>query len=121
MGVDCADNGELGARRFRESPVGTYDVVLMKQNAAGLASICILCTMILVTVSTTVSLYSGLEDVVRTQYPHELTAYVSGSAQARDAALAAVRAAAAKIDAQAEIRSYRLHAGPDDRSAGPVL
>ena len=29
MGVDCADNGELGARRFRESPVGTYDVVLM--------------------------------------------------------------------------------------------
>lgn len=81
----------------------------MKQNAAGLASICILCTMILVTVSTTVSLYSGLEDVVRTQYPHELTAYVSGSTQARDAALAAVRAAAAKIDAQAEIRSYRLH------------
>ena len=33
----------------------------MKQNAVGLANICILSTMVLVTVSTTVSLYVGLE------------------------------------------------------------
>lgn len=50
----------------------------MKQNAAGLASICILCTMILVTVSTTVSLYSGLEDVLRNRYPNDLTITASG-------------------------------------------
>ena len=34
----------------------------MKQNAVGLASICILCTCILVMFSSTVSLYSGIED-----------------------------------------------------------
>ena len=34
----------------------------MKQNAAGLASICILCTCILVMLSSTVSLYSGVQD-----------------------------------------------------------
>ncbi|MFQ7234401.1 MAG: FtsX-like permease family protein, partial [Enterococcus hulanensis] len=35
----------------------------MKQNAAGLASICILSTMVLVTVATTTSLYLGKKDV----------------------------------------------------------
>ncbi len=34
----------------------------MKQNAVGLASICILCTCILVMLSSTVSLYSGVQD-----------------------------------------------------------
>ena len=32
----------------------------MSRNAAGLASICILSTMVLVTVSTTMSLYKGV-------------------------------------------------------------
>lgn len=36
----------------------------MKQNAVGLASICILCTCILVMMSSTVSLYLGIEDSV---------------------------------------------------------
>ncbi len=40
----------------------------MKQNAVGLANICILSTMVLVTVSTTVSLYIGMEDVLRGRY-----------------------------------------------------
>ena len=40
----------------------------MKQNAAGLASICILSTMVLVMVSTTVSLYMGVRDEVESQY-----------------------------------------------------
>lgn len=44
----------------------------MKQNAAGLASICILSTAVLVTVSTTVSLYAGTEDVMRTRYPRNI-------------------------------------------------
>lgn len=39
-------------------------VYRMKQNAVGLASICILCTCILVMLSTTVSLYSGVQDSV---------------------------------------------------------
>lgn len=45
----------------------------MKQNAAGLATICILSTMVLVTVSTTVCLYVGVEDALRTRYPHDIT------------------------------------------------
>lgn len=44
----------------------------MKQNAAGLANICILSTAILVTVSTTVCLYTGMEDVLRTRYPRNI-------------------------------------------------
>ena len=44
----------------------------MKQNAVGLANICILSTMVLVTLSTTVSLYVGIEDVLRTRYPRNL-------------------------------------------------
>ena len=37
----------------------------MKQNAVGLASICILCTCILVMLSSTVSLYFGIEDTIK--------------------------------------------------------
>ena len=46
----------------------------MKQNAVGMANICILATMVLVTISTTVSLYTGIGDVVYTQYPYEIQA-----------------------------------------------
>jgi putative ABC transport system permease protein len=48
----------------------------MKQNAAGLASICILSTMVIVMASSTVSLYVGLEDAVRTNYIREITVLV---------------------------------------------
>ncbi len=44
----------------------------MKQNAAGLANICILSTMVLVMVSTTVSMYIGEEDILNTRYETEL-------------------------------------------------
>ena len=43
----------------------------MKQNAAGLASICILFTCLLVSVSTTFCLYNGVEDVVRDRCPRD--------------------------------------------------
>lgn len=45
----------------------------MKQNAVGLANICILSTMVLVMVSTTVSLYVGMDDVLKQRFPHELS------------------------------------------------
>lgn len=44
----------------------------MKRNGAGLASICILCTMVLVTLSTTFCLYAGKEKLVNTRYPREI-------------------------------------------------
>lgn len=43
----------------------------MKQNAVGLASITILATMVIVTVSTTVSIYAGIDDTIKRQYPHQ--------------------------------------------------
>lgn len=49
----------------------------MKQNAIGLANICILSTMVLVMVSTTVSMYIGQEDIMNTRFESEIhiTAY----------------------------------------------
>lgn len=44
----------------------------MKQNAVGLANICILSTMVLVMLSTTVSLYIGMEDALRSRYPRNI-------------------------------------------------
>lgn len=44
----------------------------MKRNGAGLASICILCTMVLVMVSCTVCLYAGLDSSMRTSYPRNI-------------------------------------------------
>ena len=49
----------------------------MKQNAVGLANICILSTMLLVTVSTTVSLYIGAEDSLRNEFPRDIIVHCS--------------------------------------------
>lgn len=47
-------------------------VYRMKRNGAGLASICILATMVLVMISSTTSLYAGEEDSINARYPREL-------------------------------------------------
>ena len=47
-------------------------VYRMKRNGAGLASICILCTMVLVMISSTSCLYIGIEDSLRTRYPRHI-------------------------------------------------
>ena len=59
---------------YRPGPFTAVSGLLfrMKQNAVGMANICILATMVLVTISTTVSLYAGIGDVVNTQYPYEI-------------------------------------------------
>lgn len=44
----------------------------MKQNAVGLANICILSTMVLVVLSTTVSLYGGLKDALDAQFTRQV-------------------------------------------------
>lgn len=51
----------------------------MKRNGSGLASICILCTMVLVTISTTVCMYLGVEDSLRLRYPRNIGLTVSVS------------------------------------------
>lgn len=44
----------------------------MKQNAVGLANICILSTMVLVVLSATISLYMGQKGTINTRYPNDL-------------------------------------------------
>ncbi len=48
----------------------------MKQNAVGLASICILSTMVLVTLSTTISLYVGMENLLANRFPKNISVSV---------------------------------------------
>lgn len=43
----------------------------MKKNAVGLANICILSTMVLVIISTTLSMYLGVNDALKQRYPAE--------------------------------------------------
>ncbi|MCI9173792.1 MAG: ABC transporter permease [Lachnospiraceae bacterium] len=45
----------------------------MKQNAVGLANICILSTMVLVMVSGTVALYAGVDDIINNRYPKDIS------------------------------------------------
>ena len=49
----------------------------MKRNGAGLASICILSTMVLVTMSTTICLYAGEENIVDHLFPRDVTVTVN--------------------------------------------
>jgi len=49
----------------------------MKQHAAGLATLCILSTMVMISVSTTVSIYAGLEDSLDKNYPREISILVN--------------------------------------------
>ena len=57
----------------------------MKQNAAGLATICILSTMVLVMVSSTVSLGIGTEDSIAERYPREISFEDNGAIEDSDA------------------------------------
>ena len=47
-------------------------VYRMKRNGAGLASICVLATMVLVMISSSSSLYFGAEDSLTSRYPREI-------------------------------------------------
>ena len=48
----------------------------MRRNGAGLASICILLTMVLVMISATTSLYFGTEDALHNRYPNDVNVSV---------------------------------------------
>ena len=56
----------------------------MKRNGAGLASICVLATMVLVMLSSTTCLYFGQEDAVNARYPHDIAVTVYGDEHLMD-------------------------------------
>ena len=75
----------------------------MKQNAAGLSNICILSTAVLVTLSTTFSLYVGLEDVLKEFHPQDVIIVTYEVTQPNiDAAHLLVEETAKKYDVELE-------------------
>lgn len=97
-------------RRFYYKPKNFVSVSgmfhRMRQNAASLATICILSTMFLVTLAGTLSLYLGQEKTLAMYYPYD--AYASGYPIVLDPA-----AADAALSALAEQHGVVMHAEED--------
>lgn len=81
----------------------------MKRNAAGLASICILSTMVLVTVSTTVSLYAGVEDIVNMRCPADIVVEYAAVPEADTLARTQERTRQAAADAGCTLRDEAMY------------
>ena len=77
----------------------------MKRNGAGLASVCIIATMILVMISSSLCLYFGAEDAVMTRFPREtnITLNAENTAQLEDANLDIYRKGIADYAAEHDI------------------
>lgn len=59
----------------------------MRQNAAGLANICILSTIVLVMLSSTVSLYAGVDSILKQRYPCDISGNYAEGQQEETATL----------------------------------
>ena len=77
----------------------------MKRNGAGLASVCIIATMILVMISSSSCLYFGAKDAVMTRFPREtnITLNAENTAQLEDANLDIYRKGIADYAAEHDI------------------
>lgn len=71
----------------------------MKQNAVGLANICVLSTTVLVMISSTSSMMLGMEDILHTRYPNDFVIYSDeGSRERSEKTFANIRALQAEMD-----------------------
>ncbi len=97
----------------------------MKQNAVGLANICILSTMVLISISTTVCMYSGIEKSVSERCPREINVSAELTEGDFDTAVSEVDAAVDEIvsenNAQKKntraFRSYTIIANEDKKGS----
>ena len=82
----------------------------MKQNAKGMHNICILATMLLVTISTTVCMYAGSEESLRRMYPDEiaLSGHLDTAEEALTGDFAALEAAYRRAVEQAGLSTDTL-------------
>lgn len=85
----------------------------MKRNGAGLASICILVTMVLVMITGSASLYFGAEDSLNKRYPNDIGTYTIfsdngvGSLESRREIRQAVENVIGKYDTESKnVREY---------------
>lgn len=83
----------------------------MKQNAVGLANICILSTMVLVMVSMTVSLYGGMNDVITTRFPYEAQITSSASNQKEEGQIEEIIKNMTKKNHTVPTSQIRFHMG----------
>lgn len=78
-------------RRFYYKPEHFINVsgmmYRMKQNAAGLASICILSTMVLVMLSSTGSLMIGMKDMLQRRHPNDFGIYMNADDEEKNQAV----------------------------------
>jgi len=72
-------------------------VFRMNRNGSGLSNICILSTMVLVTLTATISLYAGEEDTLNSTFPHQISIQ---TASENDSNFENVRAEVEKIIAE---------------------
>ena len=98
----------------------------MKQNAVGLANICILSTMVLVTVSTTVSLYGGVADILDRRYPHDIETHFYNAAEpvkgyARSVLEQAAQEAGLEIEEMADYETLTMTLTQDGNVLDAVL
>ena len=97
----------------------------MKQNAVGLANICILCTMVMVMLSGTLSLYLGTADMINEKYPGDVNVEVYYAPGGEDpfrpeAMLAACKGFVGELGGTVESAKtrYELTFGAGQRSDG---
>lgn len=75
----------------------------MKQNAAGLASICVLSTGVLILISTTICLFLGTEDTLRIQNPRNMSVSIwEANETTRDLVEETVASVRAKYEVEPE-------------------
>lgn len=89
----------------------------MKQNAAGLASICVLSCMVLFTVSFTFSLQVGGEDSIRTNYPYDYnlrTLSLGGAETLRTLAEEEAAIQGVELTDMRDIREFNTGAQPNE-------
>lgn len=83
----------------------------MKQNAVGLANICILSTMVLVMLATTASLYFGQQDMLQNRFPEQnfMMVYSATEERAQQSRLLIEETAAAQGRTLQNMDSYRYY------------
>lgn len=80
----------------------------MKQNAVGLASICILVTMVIVVFSTTVALYVGINDEQRVRFPKDVLIELDCTSRSQDDMQAAKNLVSRATNARADKKQVKI-------------
>lgn len=86
-------------------------VYRMKRNGAGLASICILATMVLVMISSTATLYMGSEDTLHNRYPRDINMgfQFEDSAEMTDKSIETLREEVSEIAEKYDIKAEDIN------------